>query len=334
MIPKKFSENARGKLKETVTLKGPSGTATWQVKLKASDDGLFLKDGWREFLNAFNVEKDDILIFKYTGNSCFHVLIIDRQSLCEKESSYFIRKCGHSELEEFTQENSHENIVSTPLKKHKGEEQVTLVAGADVSESKAPSADMSELKAPYADFGAATERPRTRSWGWEPVKLPAVAEKQKPAKKEPSLDYLTYVSKRRPVTEEEKQKALQMARKELTEGSFLVVLRPSHVYKKFFLTLPAEWIARNLMIYERQEVHLRANEKTWMTRLVFSSKRRGGLSFGWKEFSLENFLEESDVLVFSLANQKHEPVLLNVSIFRVVPETVKSIRVPPTSIKN
>ena len=60
-------------------------------------------------------------------------------------------------------------------------------------------------------------------------------DKEKSIAKEHSKHNVTYVSRRRPVTEEEKNRAFQMAKEEVTEGSFLVVMRPTHVYKSFFL---------------------------------------------------------------------------------------------------
>lgn len=44
-----------------------------------------------------------------------------------------------------------------------------------------------------------------------------------------------YESNRRHVTEEEKARALQLANAARTEGSCVVVMRPSHVYKAFYL---------------------------------------------------------------------------------------------------
>ncbi|XP_057543506.1 B3 domain-containing protein REM16-like [Amaranthus tricolor] len=323
VIPKKFSENVKEKLQETVTLKSPNGTASWQVKLMARNDALILKDGWREFLNAFSVRKNDILIFKYIGKSCFHIQIFDRHTLCENETSYFIRKCSHSESDKTHQDQDpkfvkqspdevmheylHDDFESVPPKKHRG------------------------------DIASTEEKPQfqKQSWTWEPVTLPQDGTtKQKSITKEHRTDIVTYMSKRRPVTEEEKNRAYQMAAKELTEGSFLMIMRPSHVYRKFFLSFPAEWISKYFTSYEKRPVHLRVKDRTWSTRLIFSSKRRGGLSFGWKDFSLDNCLEEFDVCMFKLASLGHEPALLDVSIFRVVPDAVKSIRVSPASSKS
>ena len=101
-------------------------------------------------------------------------------------------------------------------------------------------------------------------------------------------------------------------------------------------TIPAEWNSKYLMNYEKGPVRLNIKDRTWLTRLVFTSMRRGIISSGWKEFSLDNCLEEFDVCVFKLTNQRHEPSVLNldVSIFRVVPEAVKSIRVRPAYSRN
>lgn len=44
-----------------------------------------------------------------------------------------------------------------------------------------------------------------------------------------------YVSNRRAVTEMEKNDALRRANQEQTENSFVVVMRPTCVYKRFYL---------------------------------------------------------------------------------------------------
>ncbi|KAK2969396.1 hypothetical protein RJ640_020339 [Escallonia rubra] len=131
-IPKKFSSNLREKLAESVALKGPSGV-TWTVGLTASGDTLLLKEGWKKFVEDHSLEEDDVLIFRYNGNSRFDVLMFDHRSLCEKEASYFVKKCGHLELEsgcptkkgegtfEVMDDSSQDAVGSTPsktLKKH------------------------------------------------------------------------------------------------------------------------------------------------------------------------------------------------------------------------
>lgn len=121
-IPLKFSENLRKKLPEIVTLKGPSGN-TWQVELSTNEDIMFFRHGWEEFVKDHFLEEKDLLIFKYNGDSCFDVLMIDGQSLCEKEASYFVRKCRHGE---------HDRVVQTKRKAVEGSAEVNIAGLHDL----------------------------------------------------------------------------------------------------------------------------------------------------------------------------------------------------------
>lgn len=81
-----------------MTLKGPSG-ATWDVGLTSSDDKLYFKRGWQEFVKAHSLEQNDLLVFRYNGMSQFDVLIFDWKSFCEKEASYFVKICENKKID-------------------------------------------------------------------------------------------------------------------------------------------------------------------------------------------------------------------------------------------
>lgn len=133
-----------------------------------------------------------------------------------------------------------------------------------------------------------------------------------------------YISNRRPVAEMEKENALQRAREEQNERSFTAVMRPTSVYRRFFLNVPTEWMHKHLP-HRHHEVVLRVGEKTWVAMFYYyNSQKGGGISgTGWKKFALDNFLEEFDVCHFKLASQKDDPdVVFDVDIFRVIPEIV------------
>lgn len=72
---------------------------------------------------------------------------------------------------------------------------------------------------------------------------------------------------------------------------------------------------------ESQDVILRHDDKTWNTKYIFWRPRStGGISGGWKSFALDNNLELYDVCVFSPARLEIQPIILDVTIFRVVNE--------------
>lgn len=83
-------------------MRSPNGNL-WSVKLEKVSGSLMVKDGWKEFVDEHYVEENDVLVFKYDGNSCFDVLIFD-QSGCEKEASYFVRRSNPLEEHEMKKE--------------------------------------------------------------------------------------------------------------------------------------------------------------------------------------------------------------------------------------
>lgn len=97
--------------------------------------------------------------------------------------------------------------------------------------------------------------------------------------------------------------------------------------------IPAGWMTKHLTL-ENQDVILCLNEKTWVTRFQFCKPRcSGGLSGGWKNFAVDNNLDEFDVCVFNPDITGTKPVVLNVSIFRVVNDVSPLVQVAPASLK-
>ncbi|KAL2907163.1 B3 domain-containing protein REM16 [Bienertia sinuspersici] len=98
-LPTKFTANEMTNLPENAILKGPNGTI-WHVSLLNDDSNhvMLSGDGWKEFVKAYSLLKNDLLMFKYDKtNKCFEVLIFDRASSCEREASYFVKMCGLSQ---------------------------------------------------------------------------------------------------------------------------------------------------------------------------------------------------------------------------------------------
>lgn len=118
-IPEKVARNLKKKLPLSVSLKGPSGFM-WVVGITARDNTLYFCHGWPEFVKNHFLQENDILFFKYNGDSLFDVLMFDGQSKCEKAASYFVRKCGHTDHDGEYQtkrkigENSVEVIPTSP----------------------------------------------------------------------------------------------------------------------------------------------------------------------------------------------------------------------------
>ncbi|KAL6995592.1 hypothetical protein U1Q18_005727 [Sarracenia purpurea var. burkii] len=339
-IPKKFANNLKEKLPENVTLKGPSG-AKWNVGLVTSGDTMLFEHGWKEFVDDHSLKEDDVLIFKYNGDSRFDVLIFDGRSLCEREASYFVRKCGHTEIDgafrpkrsmgessvEVMRECSHYAMGCTPSNKTRiADNLIPVESGRHDQANRTIKKGVNQSRARRAKLGSR-----------EPSPDVVAQNVNSEAKKGSVAAYpLKYVSNRRPVTEEEKEKALQMAHAASTEDSFIVVMRPSHVYKGFYMSIPSEWATSHLP-HKNQDVILRVKEnttvkeKTWNARFCFKG-HGGGLTGGWRSFAVENNLEEFDACLFALASGTDDAaVVMNVSVFRVVGEASPLTRATSSS---
>lgn len=67
-------------LSKEVVVELPCGS-TWKMGLKngvgATNGIVWLDDGWREFANHYSLKRGHLLVFRYEGNSKFHVVICD-----------------------------------------------------------------------------------------------------------------------------------------------------------------------------------------------------------------------------------------------------------------
>lgn len=77
MIPKKFARKYGKNLADHVLLKAPYGTF-WQVELERSNDKIWLHKGWQEFATHYSLCVWNVLVFRYEGDSLFHVTIFDK----------------------------------------------------------------------------------------------------------------------------------------------------------------------------------------------------------------------------------------------------------------
>lgn len=98
--------NFKRQLCKNVELKGPSGSI-WHVKMIKSNNDFIFQSGWRDFVIANKIAKNDILLFKYSAKYCsFEVMIFD-PSGCEKAAPFFAKK---TETEMYSQESSDTSV--------------------------------------------------------------------------------------------------------------------------------------------------------------------------------------------------------------------------------
>ncbi|PIA54643.1 hypothetical protein AQUCO_00900893v1 [Aquilegia coerulea] len=91
---------------------GPDATYSWHVQFCRTEDGMFLTDGWKDFVRDHSLGKYDFLVFRYEGNMYFTVAIFD-QTGCQKDVGFNKRM--------------HQKLGSSSGGKHRGRPLKTLI---------------------------------------------------------------------------------------------------------------------------------------------------------------------------------------------------------------
>ncbi|XP_078150560.1 B3 domain-containing protein Os12g0592300-like isoform X2 [Carex rostrata] len=76
--------------------------------IMSSNNTFAMRSGWKEFVIANRIDKNDVLVFTYNGNSSFKVAIFDRSG-CEKAAPFFAKKM-EMEIETQSEESNDSSI--------------------------------------------------------------------------------------------------------------------------------------------------------------------------------------------------------------------------------
>ncbi|WJZ91522.1 hypothetical protein VitviT2T_010586 [Vitis vinifera] len=118
-IPERFLRKYGKHLSSVVFLKVPSG-AQWRVELMKRHDEALLQGGWQEFCEFYSIGYGHLLLFRYEGDSHFHVLIFD---MTASEIEYPSSNATHDEkpnnnngvCQPSILKENHENDVSVEI---------------------------------------------------------------------------------------------------------------------------------------------------------------------------------------------------------------------------
>ncbi|XP_078164804.1 B3 domain-containing protein Os03g0622100-like [Carex rostrata] len=127
-LPNDFHKNFKGRIGETVELKGPSGNV-WQVGVIKSPQKFTFQTGWKNFVIANDIEADDLLVFKYIGNFSFQVQIFDPTG-CQRTASFFAKR---EEIQAQESSDSSVKIMEGPAN-NMYEDKITISGSSSDSE--------------------------------------------------------------------------------------------------------------------------------------------------------------------------------------------------------
>ncbi|XVF59526.1 hypothetical protein PTKIN_Ptkin07bG0283100 [Pterospermum kingtungense] len=359
-IPRKFMSNFRENLSGSINLRGPSGFM-WTVEVVRIFDDVVLLNGWEIFVEEHSLVADDVLVFRFDGNSTFNVVIFDKSG-CEREGSYFVKKhtnvCStgrcvlqkEDDQEVMDLDKIHENhMKKEKINKGRGrgrpsskavEEKINKGRRRGRPSSKAPQGGKSgregiEVLTDESDEASEFAMEASEDSGNESDSASLECELERkeddPGEMQRPVDlqgtyHLYFISNRREITEEEKQRPCKLARQYSSKRpSFSIVMKPSHVYRAFTVTIPKRLQAMHFFDgVTRAVLRVPPGEKRWPVSIK-SSKWRKGLTRGWAQFVKDNNLEEHDACVFELnegSKVNGKIIFFDVIIFRALDEIV------------
>lgn len=257
-IPNEFLEAHKDDCHDAADLEDPSGNL-WLVDIKSGMGGVAFREGWKPFVFSLNLKRGDQLLFSLIAKNRFYVYVLNRNgaevtpasSKAHFKSSLPLMKRKREPDEEKGSDNSDADSGSGS----DSDDDEGSISGEsesseyDASKSEDEASDREEgskanskVKKEKLDYGLKT--PTGRGKVSSKVKLTTshkkksgdMAQKEKEGLLEPGWNSTTYESRRRPVTDAERQRAMKAAQDfKTTRPSQLVLMKPSHVYRGFWL---------------------------------------------------------------------------------------------------
>ncbi|MQM01933.1 hypothetical protein Taro_034691, partial [Colocasia esculenta] len=313
-IPGKFVRNFDETFGKFVHLTGPS-EKTWNVNLKNVSGIIFFGDGWEDFVEENLLEKNDLLLFKYKGDSQFKVSMFDKSG-CEKTSAYLIKEWNHPSIPQG-------NVKGTSASEDP-------IAVLPPHHPRCPVIDLTVMEPGESNSSGPQKKKHQDKQCHKKSKVESDSSSMQP---DESHDRNTrsergafvessygnfLLSNRSPVTQEEIEKASKRAKEFQSDDPFFwKPMKATHVYRGFFMAVPKEFSAEYLPS-GKAKVTLRTphGKERWVV-----SFRKVNYSYGfsgdWRKFVQDNHLKEGDACVFELKGSKKE-IIMHVHIFRVV----------------
>ncbi|XP_078150524.1 B3 domain-containing protein Os12g0592300-like [Carex rostrata] len=294
-------------MREIVELEGPS-EITWHVKMIRSSNNTFaMRSGWKEFVIANRIDKNDVLIFTYNGNSSFKVVIFDRSG-CEKAAPFFAKKM---EMETGTQsEESNDNSIRENATFYSEVKKEIISFSSGSSDSDEFSSDISSRATrarPIRERGCCKRKRK------ELVQESSESDEGQHRTKKASRLYV--IPHKTNLTKAQEEIANRMARRTQEDSDlFVKILTSSEIPPRVncVLRLPIGFAREVLESEEKKITLVPANlDKRSKTCTATYMKNKNGkyMGQGWNKFACRNALKQGDLCLFELRKQERRGIL-------------------------
>ncbi|GMI68098.1 REPRODUCTIVE MERISTEM 39, REDUCED VERNALIZATION RESPONSE 1 [Hibiscus trionum] len=281
-IPKKFVKNHGKYISSPALLRVPSGEV-WKVELTKYDGKLWLENGWLQFSNHYSLDFGHLVVFRYDGNSNFHVVIFDTSA---SEIHYPLTSNNNERSVEIPEQNIDESQYDDSTQMRKPQLPCPL-----------PHKMMRSTNATIKTETECNEEsgflPQQDGHNGCPARNGDKSTGHKTLRAHVRVDAL--------------ERASNTFKSE--NPFFLAVMQPSYVGlgsgKKYRLCIPLNFVKNHLMKEHCSVILCNSSGKTWS--VDFKSRRLGTklrsyLLAGWGTFVRDNNIKAGDVCAFELIN--------------------------------
>ncbi|XP_019195010.1 PREDICTED: B3 domain-containing protein Os12g0591400-like [Ipomoea nil] len=274
-FPLKFARRHGRNLPKVARLEVPTGQVSKIQVVHDSQGRIWLAKGWEEFTKNYSIREDYFLVFRYDGESHFHVLIFDNNTASEIEYPQIIVSHGGVEsLEDLSQKCG-------PNKRKRQEDQTGSFCNR------------------FNHVRVKVENSADDDEGSPPLMTPKISsgEKQRLVK-----------------TKTEMGSAYERAKAFKSKNPFHIsVMYPSYVSSGYsILTIPLAFAKEHFLGQSsNNDLVLVSGGRSWPAKCTRSGNN--ARIFGWKAFVVDNKLKVGDVCILEI--MKSKKLSVNIIVF-------------------
>ncbi|KAG0585486.1 hypothetical protein KC19_2G015400 [Ceratodon purpureus] len=327
-MPASFVRSFGTRMGTTVTLQGP-GNQKWEVQIGngTEKNSMEFRDGWLKFVADHILQIGDQLTFSLIAKSHFQVVVFDQsgsQKISASDAVNSPPRLQQSKVVEVHQGGPSVPFRNKPSARPKQKVRRKIRTDGAVPPMKpdvqAPAVHSSDSELRNSDTpekvdkakGAASEEKSDDDGEPDPDD-----ESDLPLLPPHTIVEGHVISQRRPVTQAERDRTLLAAKAfPATNPKLVVVMTRGYVYRGFWLVLSRPFAKKHMPTETREVTMQNMAGHSWIVKWLHKEAGSGGFSAGWRGFALDHRLEEGDVCVFEILDQKHYVLLVH--IFRVV----------------
>ncbi|CAH9139124.1 unnamed protein product [Cuscuta epithymum] len=284
-IPEEFVSKYGKKMPKVGSFEVPTGEV-WEIELVHSHGQVCLAKGWKEFTRKYSIREGHFLVFRYDGESHFHVIIFDKSA---------------TEIE-YPQFKTHDDD---------DDDDARFKAACN---SESDSDDDEIFQEEMETECSPNKRKRKKGFGSEVGDVNGLNYR---VKLEESVHHVHESSpslnpKNKSVRK--KNNAIERAKSFRSKNPFYIsVMHRSHISSPYSLSISLPF-AKNVFTSVHNDLLLISSGRSWSAKCIIGRSACVKIT-GWKDFVLDNKLKIGDVCILE-GLKGGSPTSFNVIIFR------------------